>query len=250
MAKDEVWFRILKAKYFPRGDFRDSLLIRASQFWKSIHKVKSIFNWGASYKLGNGRRTYFWHDVWLDDCPLKIKFALLYRTCSDLDIKVAECLVEGVWQINFARTLGRGEEELWRNLKENLDGVVLDGEKDQVRQCLEKNGHFIVKSMYRHLAFGGVTHRKMHKLWSSRIPLKVKIFLWQIYQNSIQTADQLSARNWKGGVNCIHCGVVEDAKHVLFQCVLVKFAFSLGDFHRVGWMIGVLTTTILAYLVL
>lgn len=83
-----------------------------------------------------------------------------------------------------------------------------------------------MKSLYQHLTFGGVIDSRLKKLWSSTIPLKVKIFLWQTYHNRIQTADQLSVRNWKGDVNCILCGVVEDARHVLFQCVLAKFAWA------------------------
>lgn len=31
-------------------------------------------------------------------------------------------------------------------------------------RCLEKYGQFTVKSLYRHLAYGGVTYRKMQTL--------------------------------------------------------------------------------------
>lgn len=38
--------------------------------------------------------------------------------------------------------------------------------------------------------------------------------------------DQLVLRKWKEGNKCWLCGKMEDANHVLFQCVMVKFAWS------------------------
>lgn len=35
-AQHELWFRILKAKYFPRGVFRDANTLKGPQFWKNV----------------------------------------------------------------------------------------------------------------------------------------------------------------------------------------------------------------------
>ena len=58
-AKDELWFRILKEKYFPKGDFKDSNPLKGSQFWKSLHKGKHLFFWGVNHKLGDGKSISF-----------------------------------------------------------------------------------------------------------------------------------------------------------------------------------------------
>lgn len=215
-------------------------------------QTSTYFQYGASYKLGDGGSIFFWHDIWICNCPLKIKYALLFNICSDQDITVAGCLLNGVWHINFDRSFGEEEAGLWRDLKKDLDGVLLNGERDQVSWCLEKKGHFTVKSLYNHLVFGGVVNMKLKQLWSSRIPLKVKNFMWLTHHNRLQTADQLICRNWKGNDNCILCGVLEDANHVLFLCVLARFAWvcmkeilswkrcpiSLDDFHLCWLDIG------------
>jgi hypothetical protein len=41
--KDNLWVRLLTAKYMPRGDFFRSNSRHGSQFWKSLHKVKHLF---------------------------------------------------------------------------------------------------------------------------------------------------------------------------------------------------------------
>lgn len=41
-ANNELWFRIIKAKYFPRGVFKEAKVLHGSQFWKNIQKVKKI----------------------------------------------------------------------------------------------------------------------------------------------------------------------------------------------------------------
>jgi hypothetical protein len=41
-----------------------------------------LFKWGAVHKVGDGRQTKFWSDVWLDNMPLKVSFRELYVTSS------------------------------------------------------------------------------------------------------------------------------------------------------------------------
>lgn len=43
MARDELWFGILKAKYFIRGAMREAVTIKCSQFWKSLQRLKHLF---------------------------------------------------------------------------------------------------------------------------------------------------------------------------------------------------------------
>jgi hypothetical protein len=39
--------RLLRAKYMRHGDFFRSKGAGGSQFWKSLHKIKHMFKWGA-----------------------------------------------------------------------------------------------------------------------------------------------------------------------------------------------------------
>lgn len=52
---DELWFKIIKAKYLDDKGFFFSDGAGGSQFWKGLHKIKHMFKWGAIYNLGDGR---------------------------------------------------------------------------------------------------------------------------------------------------------------------------------------------------
>lgn len=131
-----------------------------------------------SQQVRNGEGTLFWKDTWLDNCPLKIRFCRLFNICSNPDITVAGCLVNDEWSIEFIRQFGQTEAESWDELKRELVGVSLvSSDSDKVKWCLESSGNFSVKSLYCHISFGGVSISRNMKLWKSKIPLKVKIFI-------------------------------------------------------------------------
>lgn len=46
---DELWFRILKAKYMKNGGFADSNSNGGSLFWQGLHKVKNLFYKGVDF---------------------------------------------------------------------------------------------------------------------------------------------------------------------------------------------------------
>jgi hypothetical protein len=109
------WVRLLEAKYMKEGDLFKSKDTVGSQFWKSLHKMKHLFKWGAMHKVGNGKLTQFLNDVWLTSSPLRICFLELYEICDNKNVSVAKC-VETTWQINFRRMLDPEAYKGWRNL--------------------------------------------------------------------------------------------------------------------------------------
>jgi hypothetical protein len=56
---------------------------------------------------------------------------------------------------------------------------------DKVVWALEKKGPFTTKSMYRFLTDRGVTGRIAGFIWRSKVPLKIKFFLWQLHNNKL-----------------------------------------------------------------
>jgi hypothetical protein len=53
---DELWYRLLQAKYMHRNNFFLSKNKGVSQFWQGLHQVKHLFQWGATNKIKNGER--------------------------------------------------------------------------------------------------------------------------------------------------------------------------------------------------
>jgi hypothetical protein len=71
-------------------------------------------------------------------------------------------------------------------------------------------------------------------IWKTKLPLKIKIFLWQLHHDKLQVATSLKNRGWKGAISCCLCGKPESARHVFFECSLARFAWGcLRD--ALGW---------------
>jgi hypothetical protein len=57
-------------------------------------------------------------------------------------------------------------------------------------------------------------------LWKAKIPLKIKVFIWQILQNAIITRDNMKKRKWPGNPCCSFCNLKESCNH-LYSLVLL-----------------------------
>lgn len=79
------------------------MIFKGYQFWKSLYKVRYLFNRGVALQIGDGRATSFWKDVWLGNCALKISFAKLFNIFSNTDVSVVDSLKNKEWKINFCR---------------------------------------------------------------------------------------------------------------------------------------------------
>jgi hypothetical protein len=81
----------------------------------------------------------------------------------------------------------------------------------------------------------------MIETWRTKLPLKIQIFLWMIWQDRLQTATQLRKRKWDGPKDCKLCNQIEDIDHLLFCCPLSTYT---GAGSEVVWGGGVFPLTI------
>jgi hypothetical protein len=58
------------------------------------------------------------------------------------------------------------------------------------------------------------------RIWKCKIPLKIRIFLWQ---DRLQTGQKLKIRKWKERDACKLCGKKKDVEHLLFSCDMIEF---------------------------
>lgn len=89
--------------------------------------------------------------------------------------------------------------------------------------ALKRSGIFSTASLYRELQFPGMKNDFMMDIWEAKLPLKIRIFLWQVCNDKIQSAEQLVKRNWPGNVVCKMWGMVESTYHIIFGCVMAHF---------------------------
>lgn len=85
---------------------------------------------------------------------------------------------------------------------------------------------------------GGVRDQLYTLIWKSKIPLKVKLFLWQLFHDKLQAAFSLKKKGWQGSPLCCVCGKPETVNHIFFECTFSQYlwccirdAFGWKDFQ-------------------
>lgn len=115
-----------------------------------------------------------------------------------------------------------------------IKDVEITEEADAVTWALEKSGQYTVRSMYRMMAHRGVINYRMRTVWGCKLPMKLKIFLWQIMQDKLQTGTNLKKKKWKGNHKCTICDVPETSDHIFFTCILARFTWTCIK-EAMGW---------------
>jgi hypothetical protein len=150
----------------------------------------------------------------------------LFEICNQREWSVAKVLRNGSLNLTSRRNFGDREEREWDDLTFMIERVTLSQEIDTVIWTLEKNKEFSTSSLYKAITFPGMVNKWMMNVWRAKLPLKIKIFLWQLYNDKIQIAEQLKKRNWTGLVECKLCGQVESVEHLFLQCAVARFCWG------------------------
>jgi hypothetical protein len=81
--------------------------------------------------------------------------------------------------------------------------------------------------MYLKLAQGAsIAH--FRDVWAARLPLKIKIFSWQLVLDKLPSCINIATRQGPGNGCCKLCGRPEDAAHIFFLCSPAIFAWSVA----------------------
>jgi hypothetical protein len=219
------WNDFINRKYL-KGDgvFYSKKRPGDSPLWTDMQKIKGFYLAGRKMKVGDGKSTSFWQDAWCGSTPLCESFPEIFHICNEQEITVADAAAHG-WNFSFRRYLSPELTAQVHGLLGIVRQVNLSHERDRPVWKWTKNGIFSVKSMYNHLCRHGRARSFKH-LWKSRIPLKIKIWLWLIWHNAIATKDNLLKRNWSGSASCQFCHQNETISHLFFECVAAKDVWS------------------------
>ncbi|KAK1686977.1 hypothetical protein QYE76_047825 [Lolium multiflorum] len=121
-------------------------------------------------------------------------FPLLFAICDNPDISVADAIHHDELHIRFRRSLDQEGLRLWGELQGLLTSVSISIDQDQVSWHLDPSGSYTVKSMYAQLSRGTtVAHAK--DMWEAKLPLKIKIFSWQLALDKLPTGQQILTRH-------------------------------------------------------
>ena len=199
---DTLCARILKSIYYPSSDILDAELGgRPSQVWRAILEGRDILKQGLIRRIGNGVTTNIWTHNWLPRDEMLRPYGCLSQNpptfVSELITPATAAWNKQVVQSTFmpmdADTI-LGIPLCTRNMD------------DFWAWHYEKHGIFSVKSAYKMLiatrqrreawlegragpSSSGAEKGAWKSLWNTKVPGKVRMFLWRLSKQSLPTND-------------------------------------------------------------
>ncbi|KAE8696464.1 hypothetical protein F3Y22_tig00110670pilonHSYRG00065 [Hibiscus syriacus] len=243
--KDALWRSVISFKYgsdkLPWMVSTDKIK-EASIIWRGIInnlRSEELSKWMSfdsfRWQVGDGKTVWFWEDVWLGEKSFMNRFPRIYRSVSRKFRTVFEVLRESEWRdssVLFVRQLLDRERSIFNVIKGEIgEAQIKPDVADRIIWIHEKDGKFSVKKMTE-LLLGNdniieADQPKYDKIWSLKVPPKVKCFLWMLKQNRVPTKAFLKSRGIKLNEHqclCPWCGdVEEDADHLFVSCRYMAF---------------------------
>ncbi|KAL0007021.1 hypothetical protein SO802_008523 [Lithocarpus litseifolius] len=187
---------------------------RGSYAWKSILQGRDVIKRGACWRIGNGQKVKIWQHSWL---PIKHTT----RVSSPI-------LLEG-WEEATVEILINEDTQTWN--EDAIDGLFVPEEaalikkiqlsrhltEDKLFWPWTQSGKYSFKSAYRFLKYEvdeigaeamQVEDRNLsHNIWDSRVPNKIKNFMWRACHDSIPTKANLRLRHITDNPLCERSGI-------------------------------------------
>ena len=252
--QDSLWRQVIQAKYNYSSSFCicDLTSLKNGGPWKQIcnsllkhPEACKLVQSGTRKQVGDGEATYFWHDVWIQDKPLKTTFPRLFRKAylPHATVAAMRSRVNGEWdwKIPWNSPLRPRDQADWNSLLELLESLSLkDDQKDRLVWLLDKSESFTVNSFYLEISrkLQPLLQDTSHKLWKGLVPFRIEIFFWLVLLGKINTKVKLASHNIipLSDLSCSLCNInPEDTSHLFLHC---PFAQSLWNWWCSLWGIS------------
>jgi hypothetical protein len=175
---------------------------------------------GYKRKVGNGRKVFFWEDIWLGQCSLVILFWDLYVIVNE-HLKTIAKVWDGVeLKFSLRRSVSPVLFNMWIELVELIKTVGFSDEEDSPIWLFHSSGTYSVSSFYGIVNNGGVILIHTPEVWKLHVPPRIHIFLWLLSNDRLLTRDNLSKRRTLDDDSCLFCNEHESAKQLFFECVV------------------------------
>ena len=221
-----LWLTIIQNKYLRGQPLAFCQRSGGSQFWQAVVRLLPVLRIGTSISVGSGASTLFWLDRWLGGSPLAARFPILFDIVVDPRVSVEAALID-LGRLAFRRPFGPAEVAAWDDLLQDIALLPMDvaDAPDAISWRLDPSGRFSTKSLYAAIAPSSAPE-PFGLIWDIRLPLKIRIFLWQWIRGRLPTGVEVLKRHGPGDGMCPLCATVEDANHIFFSCCTAQFLWS------------------------
>ncbi|GJS68607.1 hypothetical protein Tco_0683172 [Tanacetum coccineum] len=220
--KESLWVRWIHM-YKLKGRTIWDVPVKANMCWgwRKLLQIRELIKPFIWVKIGNGKDTSLWHDLWDTQSPLSRYLSPRDITREGYHLKnaVADLVSNNAWSWPNA----------WLLKAPNIGQIqapnLIETKRDQIR-WRDSNGLFHDFSVAR--AWDAVRPRgnviNWHKIvWFSHAVPRHSFHMWLVMRKALKTQDKL--RMWDlGGVDpttitCVLCGTQADSHtHLFFEC--------------------------------
>ena len=147
-----MWKDLIKCKYGEDGFWCSNICTDAYEVgvWRAIRNLWPKLEANLHIKVGDGRRTGFWWDVWIKQTTLKDLFPDLFFLCTNSEAMISDSWTVQGWNLYFRRLLNDWViERVAKLLEEVGDFAGTNTDNDVVRWSHSKDGIFTVVRAYK-----------------------------------------------------------------------------------------------------
>jgi hypothetical protein len=134
------------------------------------------------------------------------------KKSSDSELSIAQAYSEEGWRIPFRRSLDQNDLQAWRDLCNVVEEIDLANGPDSISWHLDPSGTYSTLELCKKPKVSLTKY-----LWDCSIPLKIKIFTWQLARGRLPSNDQILIRLGPSDGSCALCGDIEHVDHIFFS---------------------------------
>ena len=204
-----------------------------SAFMTSLRPIFSLMQPFFRPRLGAGETFRFWSDDWLGHGRFSQIFPRLYALSLDLDESVSRAW-QDAWTLALREAMSDQRVADFLRLQE----LIADRRPSEGNDVwIWSEQRFFARAVYSCLreqaeAEDPALIRLWRRAWKSRLPLKIRVFVWLLLRRRLMTRAYRQCMAPESTTECALCaGAVEDCKHLFVTC---PFASSVWLSARVA----------------
>lgn len=238
--------RVIQGRYAHNDSILNApIKAKCSFFWRIFVWARELLQKGLRKRIGDGKSTYFFQDPWI---PKEITFKPIPipGVVAQEEVLVSDFITPTMgWNINRLQEVVCQEDV--QCIMTIPISALQDSDKWIWHYC--SNGLYYIKSGYKLALYlyenqdsaNTNEHQKWWTtLWKTKVPQKVRMFIWKVYHGCLPTTYCLWKRNVVVSPICIVWrSKLERIDHALWGC---KRSKRICDymFHRVDFKIPIL----------
>ncbi|XP_050211423.1 uncharacterized protein LOC126661614 [Mercurialis annua] len=217
-SPDSLWVKWIKInKIKDRSFWKVNCNDKASWIWRGILKIRPDARKVIDYRMGDGSRTEFWNDPWIQGCTLMEKFPRVKMKDTDIqrNTKVAALWRNNRWDLPDPSD--EATDEAWDYIKLNYS--LNCNAEDKIEWKVVDHNNFSISKTWKEYknSFDGVPWFKI--VWGKNSIPRHNFILWLALKCRLKTKDKLKAWGVTTDDHCELCGNGrETIDHCFFDC--------------------------------